>query len=234
MRKFPTAFFLSFFLFVSISATSVINAGQNFNEPKLGNNDVNVETQHNPAGVGPEIYNDIQNDTILESNINVDFSAVDGNALTYMNYPLIANLDKTILERLTPADYSIFDMPSRDHSPINRYNMSIEMNKSAFGGNDDTLSNFIFDYIFGMITRNILTFNYNFMAMKDNPGSVNMFIVLKPIKNFIIKYSRTQDLDYRQSIFEMRFIHNDTQNFTFKTKEDGKGTSTGFEFEMKF
>lgn len=234
MRKLPTVFLLSFFLFVSISAISPCKAAFDGDLPESDFYNLNVQAQNDPADIGPESYNDKQKDIILENNINTDFSKVEENGPVYMNFPIMANLDKNFLERLTPSSYSIFDMPSRDHSPINRYNTSIEMNKSAFGGNDDTLSNFIFDYIFGAVTKNIITFNYNFMAMKDNPGSVNMFLILRPIKNFIIKYSRTQDVDSRQSIFEMKFIHNNDKNFSFKTTEDGKSTSAGLEFEMKF
>lgn len=224
---------LFFIVFVFISAHDLAQADGNDTSIRFVNSKNSIADLSDPESIKHALSRSEKTKIIVENNINTAFETQKTEP-AYLTYPIIASLDKNLLKRLTPDRYSTFNMPSRDHSPLHRYNTSIEMNKSPFGGNDDTLSNFIFDYIFDTLTNNMLTFNFNFTALKDNPNNVNMFIVFRPLNNFLIKYSRTQDTESRQSIFEMKFIHNKTKNFTFVTIEDGKSTATGFEFEMRF
>lgn len=176
----------------------------------------------------------VSNIIIFDNNMNAAEANGQKDSLAYLNFPIFTKIDSDVLDFLTPEYYTIFDMPSRDNAPIHRFNAGIEMNREFFQNDSDPITGALFDFIFGYLTKNIFSMNFNFIALKDDPNGVNMNFILKPIKNLWFKYSLTEEVNGRLSVFEMKVFPTKNTNVVFKTSENGKKTSTGIGFEMKF
>ena len=146
----------------------------------------------------------------------------------------LSKIDNPMLNTIIPENYSVFDSPSRDVAPVNRFNFDVSMNKNLFAQNDDFLSQTLFNALLKNLTNDRVSFSLDLFALKDNPNNIKMNIALKPIRNLIFKFSRFGNKTDTQSVFEMKVHHNNNKNIKFKTTENGKNSSTGIEFEMIF
>lgn len=174
------------------------------------------------------------NRDIFANNINFTYDHILLQTPAYLNFSILDNINSSFLVQLAPDKYSTFDMQSRSRLPINRYNSSVNMNKSFYTDDSDMITAALFDFIFGALTQNIFSMNFNFIALKDDPNGINMNFVLKPSKNIMFKYSRIEVTKDKESIYEIQLIPTATTLLTWKTTDNGRSTSTGFEFEMKF
>lgn len=174
------------------------------------------------------------NKNVFSSNLNFIYDHFQLDAPAYLSFPILDNVNESLLSKIAPAKYSTFDMQSRSRLPINRYNSSVNMNKSFYTDDSDFITGALFDFIFGALTKNIFSMNFNFLALKDDPNGINMNFVIKPLKNIMFKFSRIEVTEEKQSIFEIQIIPTQKTLLTFKTSDSDRSTSTGIEFEMKF